>query len=158
MNSKISFLLTGATLVSAFLLASCASDAGSAAAASPATPGSPRAASPAGDAVAKLKKNLTAAEVRALLGAPASIKPIVVGEAKGENWSYLFNGPVTTRTVPVATQDVPAVNPLTGQSISRPEPVYQNQDVQLIDTLHLLLFDGRVIEWTIVRDEKKQFQ
>ena len=59
--------------------------------------------------------------------------------------------------VPVVTQEVPAPNPLTGQAITRSEPVDQNQSVEAIDTLHRRFVGDRLIEWTIVREEKKQF-
>lgn len=159
MNSKTSLLLAGTALLPALLLCACATTDSKPV--DPVTAASLNAqltASPAGAAAAKLAKNLTAAEVRTLLGAPVSIKPIAVGEAKGENWSYSFDGPIATHMQQVATQEVPAVNPITGRDITRPEPVFQNQDVQTIDTLHLLLFEGRLIEWKIVRDEKKRFQ
>ena len=157
MNSKTSLSVACVGSLVATLLAGCATSASKSVTAA-ATADSQLAASPAGAAAAKLQKNLSAAEVRAALGVPASVKPIVVGEAKGENWSYPFTASVATHMVPVGTKDLPAVNPITGQSITRPEIIYQNQDTQIVDTLHLLLFDGRLIEWKIVRDEKKQFQ
>ena len=145
-------------MLAATLLTGCATDS------TPAAPvtGQPvppaLATSPAAGALAKLTKNLTKAQVRELLGAPASTKPIKTGEFEGEIWSYPFRGATEVNVVAVATRDIPAVNPRTGQSITVSEPVYQNQSVEVIDTLHLLLFGERLVEWRVVRDEKKQFQ
>lgn len=153
-------LLAGWAAVAALLLTGCASDATPAPApktASAAT--SPElTSSTAAVAVAKLTKNLTSAQVRSLLGAPAAIKPLSANGARGETWSYTFSGVTGTRLVPIATQEVPATNPLTGQSINRLEPVYQNQDVQTVDTLYLLLINDALVEWRVVRDETKKFQ
>jgi outer membrane protein assembly factor BamE (lipoprotein component of BamABCDE complex) len=134
------------------LLAGCANEAGQAA------PGPAPAASSAVAAAGKLVKGLTGAQVRELLGAPTATKTYSAGATKGERWSYPFRGPTEVRLVPVATRELPATNPLTGQAITRFEPVYQNQQVEAVDTLHLLFVGDRLIEWTVVREEKKQFQ
>ncbi len=140
------------------LLAGCASDSKpDTTAAGP--PMSPQlAASPAAAAVAKLSRNLTGEQVIALIGPPAATKPITTGGLNARIWSYPFRGATDVRLVPVATQDVPAINPLTGRETTRTEPVYQNQTIEVTDTLHLLMVEDQLIEWRVVRDEKKDFQ
>jgi hypothetical protein len=112
----------------------------------------------AASATAKLMKNLSSAQVLELLGPPGNRKPFGATELQGEIWSYPFRGATDVRMVIIATQDVPAINPLTGQTTTRSEPVYQNQNVEVTDTLHLLLVDDRLIEWRVVRTEDKKFQ
>lgn len=126
--------------------------------ASASQPTSTAATVPASAAAAKLARNLSGAQVRALLGSPANVKPLPNRGVKAENWSYAFAGSIDTRLVPISTQEVPAINPLTGQAITRTEPVYQNQDLQTVDTLHLLLINDQLVEWRVMRDEKKKFQ
>lgn len=140
------------------LLAACASEPNPATPAATPVMGDRAAASSAAAAVAKLAKNLTGEQVRALLGPPVATKPISAGGVNGETWSYSFHAGTETRLIPVTTQDVPAVDPLSGQATTRAEAVYQNQDVEMIDTLSLLLVDDRLIEWRIVRGEKRRFQ
>lgn len=152
MNAPIVTIKVAAGCLAATLLAACASDSNSPAPAEVARP----AGSSAVAASAKLVKGLTGSQVRELLGAPAASKPLTTGGVNGQIWSYPFRA-TEVRMVAVATQDVAAVNPLTGQNITRTEPVFQNQTIETTDTLHLLMVDDRLVEWRIVRDEKSQF-
>ncbi len=113
--------------------------------------------SPAAANFGKLAKGLTTAQVSGMFGPPATTKPLAAGGVHGEIWSYPLRTTEEARSVPFSTQEIPATNPLTGQSITRTETVYQNETVNLIDTLHLLIVDGRLVEWRIVREEKGQF-
>ena len=158
MKTSRRFFPGGGAAIAAMLLVACASDSKPVTTASGEVLSGPLAGSPAATAFAKLIKNLPGAQVRELLGAPATTKPIAAGELEGEIWSYPFRGATDVRMVAVATQEVPAINPRTGQAITRSEPVYQNQTVEVTDVLHLLMVDDRLIEWRVVRDEKKQFQ
>jgi hypothetical protein len=158
MNALIPSLKAAASGVALALLAGCASESKLPVTASGAVLSEKLAASPAASALTKLVKNLSGAQVLELIGPPTSTKPITAGELGGTIWSYRFPGTTETNMVIVATQNVPAVNPYTGQPMTRPEPVYQNMDVQKIDTLHLLMVDDRLVEWRVVRDEQKKFQ
>jgi len=140
------------------LLAACATESNPSAPVSPPPVSPALAVSPAAAAVAKLSKNLTGAQVIALLGPPATTKPLSSGGDRARIWSYPFRGTTEVHPVAVGTQEIPAMNPLTGRETTRSEPVYQNQTVDVTDTLHLLMLDDRLIEWSVVRDEKKQFQ
>lgn len=119
----------------------------------------PATAAPSASAVAaKLVKGMTGADVRRLLGAPAATKEIRAAGLVGEAWSYPFPASPEVRMVPIATQQLPATNPLTGQAITRTETVYQNQEFEVTDTVHLLIIAERLVEWSVVRTEKKRFQ
>jgi hypothetical protein len=134
----------------ALLLAACATESNSS---SPAVNGQPVVSTAA---VARLAPGLTGAEVRALLGAPAATKPVSSGGANSLIWSYPLGTATEVRSVPVTTQEVPAFNPFSGTNTTRTETVYQNQTVLLIDTLHLLMVNDRLVEWRVVREEKSQ--
>lgn len=152
-------LIRGATAgFAALLLAACANDSKPIVTADGAILTGPLATSAAAPALAKLTKNLTTLQVLELLGRPATTKPFTAAGVDGEIWAYPFRGAGDTRQVPVTTQELPAINPLTGVMTTRTESVYQNQTVDVTDTLHLLIVDGRLIEWSVVRNEKKQFQ
>ena len=138
--------------LAATLLAACASDGNS-----PVPAAAPQSVSASAMAAsAKLAKGLTGEQVRALLGAPATTKPIAAGGVTGQIWSYLFRS-TDVRSVAVATQELPAVNPLTGKDTTRTEPIYKDQTVETTDTLHLLMVGDQLVEWRVVRDEKSQF-
>lgn len=151
-----SLLRPASVLGVALALAACGTEPGAAVVGPGAS--APAVASSAAAAMAKLAKNLTGAQVRALLGPPAAIKEIKAAGVTGEAWSYPFRGTPEIRVVPVTTQDLPATNPVTGQAIHRTESVYQNQEVEMVDTLHLLMVGDRLIEWSTVRTEQKRFQ
>jgi hypothetical protein len=157
MNTPAGIVRVAAGCLAATLVAACATESrpGASESTPPASPA--LAGSPAATAVAKLSKDLTGAQVMALLGPPATTKPLSTGGDRTKIWSYPFRGATEVRMVAVATQEVSATNPLTGQATTRSEPVYQNQTVDTIDTLHLLMVDDRLIEWRVVRDEKSQF-
>jgi hypothetical protein len=146
-------LTLAAGWLAATLLTACVSSPDSAGT----SPGPLRAGQSAVDAMAKLTKHLSGAQVRALLGPPATTQPIAAGGAQGETWSYPSPAGTEVRLIEVATQQVPAVDPFSGQTTTRAEPLYQNQSVDVTDTLHLLLVDDRLVEWRVVRDEQKRF-
>lgn len=137
--------------LAAMLLAACAETTNSPAPAEPTT-------KLAAATINKLTKGFTAAQVRELLGAPQTIKPLSSGAPNSLIWSYPVRTSTDVLSVPVSTQEVPAVNPVTGQEITRTEPVYQNRTTETVDTLHLLMVNDQLVEWRVVRNEKRQYQ
>ena len=152
MNAPIVTIKGAAGCLAATLLTACASSSNSPAPTDVARP----ATSSAMAASAKLAKGLTGVQVRALLGAPAATKPLTTAGVDGQIWSYPFVS-TDVRQVAVTTQEIPAVNPLTGQNTTRTEPVYQDQTMETTDTLHLLMVDDQLIDWRVVRKEHSQF-
>jgi len=147
MNAPNVRLKLAAGCLAATLLAACASDSKSPA----------PALSQAATAYNKLTKGLTGAQVRELLGAPARTKPVTGGGASSLIWSYPLRTVTDVKPVAVGTQEIPAVNPLTGQSTTRTEPVYENQTVEATEILHLLMVNDRLVEWKTVRSENTEF-
>jgi hypothetical protein len=102
---------------------------------------------PATDPYASLEKNLPAAQVITLLGAPDATKPFSAAGLGGEVWTYRRKVSETVTQVPIRTTDIPYINPRTGQMDTRQEPVYENQYHFVIETVELLILDRRLIEW-----------
>jgi hypothetical protein len=99
------------------------------------------------DHFAALEKGLPAAQVIALLGAPAATKPFSTAALNAEVWTYRRKISETVTQVPIRTTDIPYINPRTGQMDTRPEPVYENQHLFVIETVELLIVEQRLIEW-----------
>lgn len=144
-------LRTVAMVMSASILGSCSSSSNS-----PASPTPTRAATEP-NPFARIKKGMTAAEVREILGAPASVEPGPNQELKSEIWVY--NRPVQSTTTQAATtvRQVDAVDPISGQNITVPEPVYQTVVVRISETAQLLMIDGKLIEWKTTREAFRNY-
>lgn len=96
---------------------------------------------------ASLMKGMTAAQVRARVGEPDEIKPFKGGELRSEVWVYQQLVSNVTRPVTVRTEERPAINPLTGQSITVPEPVVDHEIIRVTEITELLMIEGQLIEW-----------
>jgi hypothetical protein len=94
-----------------------------------------------------LQKGMTAAQVRACLGEPDEIKPLGGGELRSEVWVYRRFVSNVTRPVMVTTEEVPYINPITGQSTTIPEPVISHELISTSMLTELLMIEGRLFEW-----------
>jgi hypothetical protein len=102
---------------------------------------------PPPDAFAALQKQMTAAQVRALVGELVQIKPYKPGDPMGEIWVYQRNVGAHDRQVPIGSREVPVTNPLTGQTTMTNEPIYQSQTITDIEIIELLMVESRLAEW-----------
>jgi len=91
----------------------------------------------------RLTIGMSAEEVHALLGKPHAITPV---RQDGETWHYLRKVDEVVRRVSLTTREVPAVNPITGQSIIIQEPVMSDAFTTLYEDIDLLLAEGRIVE------------
>ncbi|HVZ65515.1 MAG TPA: hypothetical protein VG936_13180 [Lacunisphaera sp.] len=98
---------------------------------------------------------LTGAEMQAILGSPESTKRLPSG---GTVWTYRYRVATDVKAVPISTVEVPAINPITGQPITRTEQVYENHATDFDVFLHLLLVDDRLVEWRFIRQKTGSFQ
>lgn len=146
MNRRIA---AGALLFAAFL-AGCAGTPGGAG------PGPEANSKITPAALGKIAKGLSGAQVRELLGNPATTKPLNAAGVAGQIWSYPLKTETEVLSIPMTTQDVPSFDPFSNRMTTRQEAVYRDQTVNTTDTLHLLLVDDRVIEWRVVRDQKSR--
>lgn len=103
-----------------------------------------------------LTKDMTADQVRADLGPPAEVRPM---ESPGaEIWVYRRNVVTGVDMVPTRTQDVPSVNPVTGEMRTVQEPVYSRETRTSEQVLYLLLFQGRLTSWRINSQAKRDYE
>jgi len=132
------------------LLAGCASTSSS-------TAPRPAAAGPAviGAPVKGLEKGMSADAVRKLLGKPAEITMLVTSDGMAEVWVYHRN---LQQSRLVATGTRTATAQLgTMQLDAIPEPVYSLESNSVEETLRLLMFQGKLHEWTRQAQEGRAF-
>jgi hypothetical protein len=105
-----------------------------------------------------LTVNMTAEQVRALLGQPAVVRPRVSPQGPAEVWIYRRAVSEGVDLVATGTQEIPATNPLTGQQTTVLEPVYSQESRTVEKELQLLLFDGRLVTWKRADRTKREYQ
>jgi hypothetical protein len=146
------FTLFAAIAAPVFLLAGCVSTP------PPSAPPPAAAANPSPSA--KLYKGMPAAAVRELLGKPARITMVVTSEGMVDEWTYhlryerigqeatsmesrpVFVGPGRGDANGIGTIEVPAYSMVT---------------YQVDETVKLLLFQGKVLEWKSSATEKRTY-
>lgn len=92
-----------------------------------------------------LAKDMTADQVRAALGEPIQVRPMQSPGA--EIWVYRRTAARDVRMVPLKMQDIPYVDPLTGQQRTIQEPVYSQEVRTVEEELNLLLYQGKLVSW-----------
>lgn len=103
----------------------------------------PAAAPASKSARPKIAIGMTAAEIRALIGAPTKIKKVPRKEGvEAEVWYYDFTVPGEMRDVALTTRDVPYINPKTGVETIIKEPVYSQVQDYVTETTALVMVDG----------------
>lgn len=141
---RIIVAATGAGAGLGLLLAGCAGGPGVAGNSSSLLPDS-----------SQFHRGLTSAEMRAKLGSPESTRTLQSG---GIVWTYRYRVATDVKAVPISTIEVPAINPITAQPITRTEQVYENHATDLDVFLHLLFVDDQLIEWRFIRQKSGSFQ
>jgi hypothetical protein len=104
-----------------------------------------------------LQKGMTTEQVRNLWGKPEQIRPLKAGAQSGEVWVYRRPVSQTVQEVPMRMQEIPYVDPMTGQTKMIKEPVYEQQHIVLIETTELLMFEGRLINWKKSQKEERSY-
>lgn len=104
----------------------------------------------------KLVKGLSAAEVRARLGAPLEIKTQHAAGIVSEIWFYQRTFPGKPRQVAAEMQEIPFVDPVTGVMRMIKEPVYKTEQTMVTEHTELLMIRGLLVEWrqTYTTDKK----
>ena len=87
------------------------------------------------------------AEVAKYLGPAAEVKPCVSEGAAGEIWVYKTTSPGPTRQIAAAMQEVPFVDPITGEMRTIQEPVFKNELSTITETTELLFIKDLLVEW-----------
>ena len=127
---KLRFAFPGLALLAA-ILAACSS----APSAAPAKP----------DPWRSLAKDMTADQVRVALGPPIDVRPMQYPGA--EIWVYRRMTARDVGMVPLKMEDIPYVDPATGQQRTIQEPVYSQEVRTVEEELQLLLYGGKLVSW-----------
>jgi len=108
----------------------------------------------------KLAKGMTADAVRLQLGKPAELSMIVTAEGLAEEWTYHLTFQRSTE-VATSMRDVPAyLGPGVGGAQGMgtvQEPVYSLEFREVHETIKLLMFQGRLLEWKSTSTEKRTY-
>ncbi len=130
-------------------------------------PSTPAAAGPAAAAAddhpeQTLKKGMTAEQVRRIMGAPAEINPRPATAGRAEVWVYnrTIIGP--PRQVQVGSNPI-TVSVQDADGVYRPHVIQQNPDYRQVhdritETIHLLLFDGQLLEQATTAQKRQEFE
>jgi hypothetical protein len=102
-----------------------------------------------------LRKGMTPAAVRAVMGEPVEVVPLPAPEGTSERWLYRQLPRNVVEQKVTGTQEIPYVDPITGQQRMIPEPVYSNVTTTIVEEIHLLWFNGELISWTTQRKENR---
>lgn len=137
----------------ALLLGACTTPTRDAARAEPAAPlGS--APAPTSTAM-NLRKGMTEVEIRAAWGEP---KAVHAGKQDNETiLVYQFDVLSTQKMVAAAMTEIPAIDPITGESRIVMEPVLKPQQVTVTQTIVLQLIDGQLVSWARQLGEQRSF-
>ena len=115
-----------------------ASNAPNPAPASVATPGKPA-----------LDKGMTGEEIVALIGKPAEVKPMTVGDGKAEVWTYRRLVRTDVRQVATQMESVPIEAGVSREGkmyeTSVQQPVYKLEHIQVYQVTALLMFEGKLV-------------
>ena len=99
---------------------------------------------------------MTREEVRTAVGAPDDTRPSGVDAAQADVWVYRRTRTnVVQKTV--GSQNVPYVDPFTGQTRMIPEPIYAMETTTIV--LHVTLFwkEGVLERWTTETSDSRAF-
>ena len=138
-------------------LAGCSQTAGVAPAATTATSANVNAASDAEKLPRVIKKGMEADEIVRRIGKPSEIRPMETPEGHAEVWVYRRNAGTDGTWTATSVVRMPVANPLTGVLYTTPEPSYSQERRELLETTNLLMFEGKLVEWTRMVEGKRSF-
>lgn len=106
-------------------------------------------------AVAKLKKGMTAAQVRALLGAPDQVVPQQTAVGAVDAWIYRTKYTAGSRHIQTGSESYVRPNPLTGANETVVEPIMGVENTYVTEEHVLVMRKGRLFEWKSVAGQSK---
>lgn len=109
-----------------------------------------------------LKKGMTAEQVRRIMGAPAEITPRPSTAGRAEVWVYrrtTIGAPqqlqVGTKPISVMVQDADGIY---RSRVIQEEPIYRQAHDRITETVHLLMFDGQLLEQATTAQRQQEFE
>lgn len=141
-------------LIPALIFAGCASEPQKPAAAPP--PTAPSAAlDPAVNSRA-IAKGMTADEVVRRIGKPAEVRPLSSSDGHAEIWVYRRNAGQKTVQTATSTRQIP-IPSASGEIRMVDEPVFSLEQITLEESVSLLMYDGKLVEWRKSVEGKRSF-
>ncbi len=104
-----------------------------------------------------IAKGMDAEEIVRRIGKPTEIRPLETPEGQAEVWVYRRNAGQESTLAATSVIQVPIVHPLTGVQYNAPEARYSMERRDLVETTNLLMFDGKLVEWTRTVEGKRSF-
>lgn len=96
-------------------------------------------------------------EIIRRIGRPSEIRPLDTSAGHAEIWVYRRNAGNDNTLTATRTVQTPVVNPLTGVRFTVPEPSYSVEHRDLLEITNLLMFEGKLTEWTRSVEVKRAF-
>ena len=93
---------------------------------------------------------MTRDQVRQALGNPADIVPLKTPSGEVEKWIYRRRVDEQVDQKPTGTQDVPYVDPFTGQMRTIQEPTYSLVTTTVTEVVYVFWSDGELVNWNTV--------
>jgi hypothetical protein len=107
---------------------------------------------------ANLRKGMTQEQVREMLGNPAQIRPVRGAEGTSERWVYERRVSQVVDQQATGSQDVPYIDPFTGEMRMIQEPTYSQVTKTITEELHLLWRNGGLESWTTLHRSKQSLE
>lgn len=139
-NFAICRALFAATII-ASLLAGCA------------TTGSAGAAA-AENGVIELRKGMATAELISMLGEPGAVDPYPSDPDLVEVWTYERTRS-TTEMVSTGVNEVPFVDPITGEQRMILDPIFAPETITKSETIEILVTGETVLAWKVKEKERR---
>ncbi len=104
-----------------------------------------------------IAKGMEGEEIVRRIGKPSEIRPVDTPDGRAEIWVYRRNaGQDTTLSATTVSQRL-VIHPLTGAHFTVPEPSYSTERRELLETTNLLLYEGKLAEWTRTVEAKRSY-
>lgn len=108
-----------------------------------------------------IHKGMTAAEILRLIGKPEQVKPIVVGDVKGESWIYRRVAKRTMNQTAATMETVPTFGGLGIQGdgiVDIQVPSQRLENITIYQMTALLIFDGKLVATKQWFEQERHFE
>ena len=105
-----------------------------------------------------IEQGMPDSRIRELLGAPDSVKDVSREGVRGEIWTYRVSMVESASQTPTGTQDVPYVDPFSGQEKMLKEPVYETEYHRVYQAVQFLFVQGQLIQRKPIVESERAFK
>ena len=103
-----------------------------------------------------IAKGMSAEEVIRRIGKPAEIQPLKTAEGHAEVWVYHRIAGQKTVQSATSTRQIP-VPAASGETRLIDEPVFSLEQITFEESISLLMYDGKLVEWKKSVEGKRAF-